>query len=375
MGRREFLLGTLATVTAGIAGCSALGDSENAQGTYEPSAADNLAVAVGQLNKAALSVDEFQNGDGTEGPDNGSDGEGTPSEGDTQRRTFDASKPRERVTAARKAIARAEDNGAEQADVRAVRRYADGVGGTVDAVANVTTASNRLAEVDDSFDGDDIDTDAASATLAEATTASAAARTDQEDAETALASADRERLRAVEARYDALSSGVDTLLGYIVGVEGLAVGYDTYVAGIDGVQTAEDEVDAEKFDAARESFSGAQSSFSDAESEFTDAMEGVADDLQSDLTTGEERSRALDRLSAGYISLLDSRDHVSAAESAIERRATATRGQLSGTGARTRRQRRTDSRRGRPSGTTSASRSSRQHRSGRRRCSRSRTGT
>jgi len=307
MGRRKFLLGTAAVVTAGLAGCSALGGSERVDESFEPSNADNLAIAVGQLNKAALAVEGV--------------GEQADS-GDDQRIEFDASEPRERVSTAREALSKAADGGAEEATVDAVRSYADGVGETVESVAEVATASNRLATVRDSLDDDvddgDVDTDSAKADLAEATTASQASRNAHEAAETALDGADRERLEAVDAEYDAVRSGLEDLRGYVIGVDGLAVGYEDYVGGIDALQTAQDRVDTDEFDTARASFRDAQTRFDDAAAVFTDSVDGAASDLESDLTEGDERSRALDRLAAGYVSLLDSRDHVKTAESAIE---------------------------------------------------------
>ena len=210
MRRRNILLGTGAIVTAGLAGCGALGGSERVEESYEPSDTDRLAIAVGQLNKAALAVEGV--------------GEQADSDDDGQPIKFDASEPRERVNTARETLSKAADGDVEQATVEAVRSYADGVGSTVDSVAGVATASNRLATVRDTLDdegGDgDVDTDAASATLAEATTASAGSRTAHEAAQTALEEADRERLEAVDAEYDAVRSGLEDLRGYVVGVDG-----------------------------------------------------------------------------------------------------------------------------------------------------------
>lgn len=313
MGRREFLRRSLAAATVGLAGCSAFGGSEDVDENYEPDVEDNLATAVGQLNKAALAVSEFQDGTG-----DGDDG--------VESRTFDAEGPRERISAAREAITAAEENASDEqeADVSAVTNYADGVEGTVDSVVNVTTAGDHLEQARELLDSengsegtDEIDTEAASAALADATAASAEARSVHDTAATALEEADGERLAELDAEYDALVSGLETLFEFVVGVDGLAVGYDGQVDGIASLQTAQDRVDAEEFDAASQSFSDAQTAFTDSATAFTDVQQQAAADLQNDLTEGDERSRALEHLSAGYVSLLDSREHVLSAEAAI----------------------------------------------------------
>ncbi|MDS0281451.1 hypothetical protein [Haloarcula onubensis] len=309
MGRRNFLRVAISAVAAGLAGCGALGDDRPDEATFEPSGADHLATAVGQLNKAALAVDEFR------------DREEAAAAGDGSPPAFDASGPRARIRTAREAVTAAGESDADGADVAAVGRYADGVEGTVDAVAEVTAARDLLETARSGLDsgGDDVDIDAASATLEAATTASGAAQTACDGATVALAGADGDRLTALDAAYDAVRSGVEALLEVIVGVDGLAVGYDTYLDGVAALRTGESRVDAEAFDAARASFSDAESAFTDAGATFTDAEGRAAADLRSELTDGDERSRALSRLAAGYVSLVDSRDHLRAAESAIER--------------------------------------------------------
>lgn len=321
MGRREFLRRSLVAATVGLAGCSAFSGSEDVDENYEPGAEDNLAIAIGQLNKAALAVSEFQ--------DSSDDGDGESEDSDgLQSRTFDATGPRERISTAREAITAAEENasGDQEADASAVIKYADGVEGTVDSVVNVTTAGDHLEQAKNILESEDeggstneVDTEAASTTLEKATAASSESRSAHDAAATALEEADGERLAELDAESDALVSGLETLFGFVVGVNGLSGGYDGQVDGIARLQTAQDQVDAEEFDTASQSFSSAQSAFTNSAAAFTDVQQQAASDLQTDLTEGDERSRALEHLSVGYVSLLDSRDHVISAEAAIGR--------------------------------------------------------
>jgi len=304
MGRRAFLRTAGLVMSVGFAGCAALqGESTPVETDYQPDTSDHLRVAVGQLNTAALSVSSFQS---SENP---------------REATFDASGPQDRIARAREAIHTAETNPSSDdvnADIEVVRSYATAVEGTVTAVDRLVTASDRLRTARETLDTDRVDTDTAATTLDEATTASSAAVEAHDEAETALEAADGGRLRELGAQYEAMQDGLDTLSGFVIGVDGLATGYDGQVAGVDALQTAQNRIDTGRFDDARTAFATARESFAGSATAFADALSRAAESVVSDIKYGEDRSRSLTHLAAGYMSLLGGRERVIAAEQSIE---------------------------------------------------------
>jgi hypothetical protein len=291
-------------MSVGFAGCAALqGESTPVETDYQPDTSDHLRVAVGQLNTAALSVSSFQSSE-------------TPREA-----TFDASGPQDRIERAREAIHTAETNASGDdvnGDIEVVRSYADAVEGTVTAVDRLVTASDRLRTARETLDTDRVDTDTAATTLDAATTASSAAVEAHDKAETALEAADGGRLRELGAQYEAMQDGLDTLSGFVIGVDGLATGYDGQVAGVDALQTAQNRIDTGRFDDARTAFATARQSFAGSATAFADALSRAAESVVSDIEYGEDRSRSLTHLTAGYMSLLGGRERVIAAEQSID---------------------------------------------------------
>lgn len=298
MSRREFLRAGIVAVTAGIAGCGSL-SGESSGSEYELTASDHLAVAVGNLNVVALAVREFQN---AENP---------------REVGFEEAGPRERIGTARTAIDEAE-RADGSADVEAVRTYADLVESMIDAVVNMLDASEGLEETETVLDADDPDVDAASAILDDAREASEAAVTARDAALAASDGADGDRLAALDAEFEAVRDGVDALSAYVTGVDGLTLGYDSHVDGIDRLQTADDRADVDEYDAARSSFEAAAGDFEASSVAFADAIPDSPDDLVDELDLGNQRSVSLERLSTGYVDLLDGREEVAAAETAME---------------------------------------------------------
>jgi uncharacterized phage infection (PIP) family protein YhgE len=302
MGRRSFLRGVAAAASVGIAGCSAFQtESGGVTETYQPTAGDHLALAVEQLNLAALAVEEFQAAD------------------DPQTATFDVTAPRNRIDRAREAIAAAEKeaDGGTLSTVRTVEAYATTIEGTVTAVEQVTTAGDTLVSARDELGAETVETQAADDALERAKTASNKAVEAHDNAATALSEADADRLRDVGAQVEPLNNGLDTLAGFVTGVDALTAGYDQVVTGITRLQMAQDHVEGEQFDDARESFVSAREAFAAAAPLFQNAIDSAADSLVSDLRGGDERSRALERLAAGYVALLDGQDRVRDAETAL----------------------------------------------------------
>lgn len=98
----------------------------------------------------------------------------------------------------------------------------------------------------------------------------------------------------------------------------LADGYTLLVDARIHVSDAESRIAATEYGTARDALDGASTDSTAADEEFA-AGQGVAGNLfASEFETARTRARVIDSLSTGYATLLDAREHITAAESHIE---------------------------------------------------------
>lgn len=301
MNRRRYLraLGVAGGVTG--AGCASLGGSNNADAEYTPDARDDIAVAVGNLNTVALAVSTVQEGN------------------DPRAQDFDETEPRERLAAAEDALAAAaEAEGADVADIEAVRGFATVVTGMVDALVDLLAASDTLEATEAQFEDPDSDVGTAREAMATATETSARAVEARDVAVETSGRVDADRLAALDAAFEDVREGLGSLSGFVTGVDGLTRGYSAYLVGVGTLQRAEAAFDDDAFEAAQTAFGTARTDFDAATGVFSDTRPDTPEALVPDVDLGEQRSLALADLSTGYVALLDGQASLAAAETAFE---------------------------------------------------------
>jgi hypothetical protein len=301
-----------------LAGCSLLGGKTGQSGEeFRLRSSDHLAIAVGNLNVVALAVRELQDS------------------GDPRTATFDQAGPRERLEAAREAIADAEgsSNEVEPADVTAVTTYATVLAATVDAIVDLLSASQALEEGKETLRDADTAVGTAREPLDRARTASTSAVEHRDRAVTASDSADSDRLAALDAEFGTVRDGLATLSGYVTGVDGLSRGYVSLLDGRSNLDAAATAYERREFDAARQAVLDGQRAARRAGDQFDSAGAVATDEFDDRLETASRRASALASLSAGYVSLIDASESFREGEDALLEGTDVTAGQTLGSAA------------------------------------------
>jgi len=377
MERRGYLRGLGVTGAGALAGCvGLLGNSEESAEGFTPRAADHLAVAVGKLNTVALAVDEFQGGDPRESTFDGT----KPRERlETARGALDEAESlagesqQPNVEAVRRYLTIVEStvdavvnllsasNGLEQGqeqidgteiDVGAVRepitQASEASASAVEARDRAVSTSeaadgDRLASLDAEFEAlrDGLDTLSGYVTgvdglasgydtylggVAELRTADDEVSNDAFEA--ARDAFDRAvgEFDAASGRFaDALSEAPETLVADLERGDqrSTALGYfaDGHVTLLDGrleLDTATTAVENEEFDAARESLAAGNEAAVAASEQFASGVDVPIDEFSDPFETADLRAVAMESLTSGYVTLLDSHDHIRTAETQFE---------------------------------------------------------
>jgi hypothetical protein len=377
MKRRGYLRWLGATGAGALAGCAGiLGNTEESAEGFTPQAADYLAVAVGKVNTVALAVDEFQGGD----PRESTFDETKPRERlETARGALDEAESlagesqQPDIEAARRYLTIVENtvdavvnllsasDGLEQAqeridgtdvDVGAVQepitRASEASASAVEARDRATSTSDeadgdRLASLDAEFEalGDGLETLSGYVTgvdglaggydtylggVTELQTADDEVSNDAFDAareafDRAVGEFDAASGRFADAASDAPETLVadlergdqrSTALGHFAG------GHVTLLDGRLELDTATTAVENEEFDAARDSLAAGNEAAVAASEQFAAGVDVPIDEFDDQFATADRRTIAMESLTSGYITLLDSHDRIQTAETQFE---------------------------------------------------------
>lgn len=378
MERRAYLRVLGVTATGAIAGCGALqGNNGGTADGFTPTAADYLAVAVGKLNTVALAVDTFQEDDPRESTfdeakprdrletasDSLDEAEGLASE--DQQPDIDA--VRNYLTIVESTVdgvvgllsasgqleeAQERIDGTDL-DVEAVQepitQATEASSGAVDARDRAMSASSeangdRLAELDAEFEAlrDGLDTLSGYITgvdglasgyntyLPGVTALQDADNKVSDDAfEAALSAFDRavgEFDAASTLFADAQVDTPETLTADLNRGEQRSESLRVFAAGhmalLDGrleLDTAATAIENEEFEAARDALNVGNEAAATASEQFEAGRNVPIDEFAELFETADQRAIAMDALTKGYITVLDSHNHIRTAGEQFER--------------------------------------------------------
>ncbi|GAB7018840.1 hypothetical protein [Halostagnicola bangensis] len=278
MNRRQYLstVGSLAVVSS-LAGClGGIMDSEEGEPLPDDHRADERSInrAVGNLNKAAVSIDGAESG--LENPDDVD---------------FSLSEPRSFID-----TARTELEAVDNSDIGdELRNYSTVLEGMVDVLETLTdeTLEEDIETVSAEMDGGD--TASATETLETRSEETDDARTSHDEAMDILGALDRDSLEDHSiVEVDRVESGAETLGEVLGSFESLISGYESMLSGHEGLDEGEERFDAGEYERAESAFENAASSFGDAAETFSDGESDAPDSLEGYFDTATCQSGHLE---------------------------------------------------------------------------------
>lgn len=281
MNRRQYLarVGAIGTIPV-AAGCLA-SDDEPEREAADRTGERALDRAVGELNRAALALDEDL-GD----------------VGDPDESSFDADEPRDLIASALDHLETAEDALADDRapDVDELRAYADVLDRLVDVAVVITDdgLADDIETVSATIE-DEGDTETAIETVDERNETLAEAREWLDGADADLDGLDADRLEELSiAELADVAAGVDRLDEVLAAMQALGSGYESLLEGQIAIDGGKAAFDAENYEAAAEEFATAAESFESSTDTFDDGHEGAPDGLASQFETARCQSDALE---------------------------------------------------------------------------------
>ena len=296
MNRRDLVVAMSTAVSAGLAGCSQEDDSDSGVGS-SPTASNqggdfarHRDEAVGALNLAAASLEASLGGS------------------DPREADFDPAEARGRVetaTEALEAAATAASTDDQEAQLAAVRQYADAVSGLIDSVVLFTQAAAELESLRDTIQTGAFTPETVLPRFQKIRDTGRRAVEAYEGAATAVENADTQLLSEQNALIEEVSGGVDQIRPYADGLDQLLGGYDTLLVGLERLDTASTQLTAEEFAEASTSLSAATEALSGVRETLGASREDVPAELTGAFDTGLNLAGDLETLATGYTELLD----------------------------------------------------------------------
>ncbi len=296
MNRRDLVVAISAAVSAGLAGCSQ-GDDPDSGVESSPAASEqggdfarHRDEAVGALNLAAASLEASLGG------------------ADPREADFDPAEARGRVETATDALnsaATAASTDDQEAQLAAVRQYADAVSGLIESVALFTQAAGGLESLRETIQTGEFTPETVRPRFGEVRDTGRRAVEAHEGAATAVGNADTQLLLEQNALIEEVSAGVDQIRPYADGLDRLLGGYDTLLVGLEQLDTASTQLTAEKIEEASAALSAATEALNDVRETLEASREDVPTELTGAFDTGLNLAGDLETLATGYTELLD----------------------------------------------------------------------